>query len=205
MRGKFVVIEGGDGAGKDTQITLLYKEFGEKGIVYTRDPGGTVLGTKLREIVQHGEGIADETELLLFLASRAQLVREVIRPNLEKGIHMLCNRFDYSTIAYQLYGRNQPQWKEFLAAASTFVRGELVPDLVVLLDAPPEVALGRLAQRGQRMSRFEQEKLEFHNRVRQGYLEGVKEFPAVVVIDASRSIEVVYEDVRSAVKKILTV
>jgi dTMP kinase len=203
-RGKFVVLEGGDGAGKDTQVALLRKELGDEQITYTRDPGGTALGNQLREVVQHGKEVADETELLLFLASRAQLVQEVILPSLDKGKNVICNRFDYSTIAYQLYGRSRPQWREFLRVAGKFVRDELKPDLVVLLDVSPDVALGRLVQRGEQLSRFEQEKLEFHNRVRQGYLESVQEYPTVAVIDASRSIEAVYKDVSAAVKKTLT-
>jgi|SRR5579859_6050554 len=203
MRGKFIVIEGGDGAGKDTQIDLLKKDFAGGGFVYTRDPGGTALGTKLREIVQYGENVAKEAELLLFLASRAQLVSEVVRPNIERGVNVVCNRFDYSTIAYQIYGRERLQLKSFLVEASTFARGDTVPDLVVLLDVVPEVALARLAQRDEKPTRFEQEKLDFHKRVRQGYLESTKAFPHVVVVDAGRPIGEVYKDVRAAVEKTL--
>lgn len=202
-RGKFIVVEGGDGAGKDTQVDLLRKEFGTIGFVYTRDPGGTKLGSQLREIVQYEEGVAKETEMLLFLASRAQLVQEVVRPNIERGIHVICNRFDLSTIAYQIYGRERMSLQDFVRSASVFARGATVPDLVILLDVSPEVGLERIAGRSARLTRFEKEKIAFHERVRQGYLEGAKEFPNVKIIDASRSIEDVYKDVESAVKAVL--
>lgn len=202
-KGKFIVIEGGDGAGKDTQIELLKKDFGGDNFVYTRDPGGTELGLKLREILQYGEGVAKETEMLLFLASRAQLVHEIVRPAVGEGKNVICNRFDASTIAYQIYGRERLFLKEFLLAASKFARANTIPDLVVLLDVAPEVALARLAHRDEKPTKFEQEKIDFHNRVREGYLEGAKEFPHVVLVDANRSIEEVYKDVKAAVEECL--
>lgn len=202
-RGKFVVIEGGDGAGKDTHIALLRKDLGEEGIRYTRDPGGTLLGNQLREIVQHGESVGEQTEMLLFLASRAQLIHEVIGPSLEQGVHVICNRFDYSTTAYQLYGRNKLEWKGFLQTARTFINSEITPDLVVFLDVSPDVALGRLVLRGKKMSRFEREKIEFHERVRKGYRESMKEFANVHVVDASRPIAAVYTDVSALVRSVL--
>ncbi len=149
------------------------------------------------------KGVAKETELLLFLASRAQLVAEIVRPNVEKGVHVVCNRFDHSTIAYQIYGRDRLFLKEFLLAASKFARANTIPDLIVLLDVSPEIALARLAKRDEKPTKFEEEKLEFHKRVRKGYLEGAKEFPKVVIVDASRSVEEVYKDVKKAVEKAL--
>ncbi|MBX4192382.1 dTMP kinase [Candidatus Parcubacteria bacterium] len=201
MKGKFIVIEGGDGAGKDTQIELLKKDF--PNFVYTRDPGGTELGSELRSILQYRQGLSKPAEMLIFLASRAQLVNEVVQPNLEKGLNVVCNRFEPSTFAYQIYGRERLELKEFVTQASRFARGECIPDLVVLLDVPPDVALKRVATRDEKPTRFEQEKIDFHNRVRQGYLESVKEFPKVEIIDASRSIEDVYKDVKAAVSAIL--
>lgn len=203
MAGKFIVIEGGDGAGKDTQIELLKKDFPEGSFVYTRDPGGTELGLKLREMLQYNKDVSKEAELLLFLASRAQLVNEVVRPNIEKGIHVVCNRFDFSTIAYQIYGRDRLYLKDFLLAASKFARANTIPDLIVLLDIDPKVALARLDARGEAPTKFEQEKLDFHTKVRQGYLEGAKEFPNVAIVDANRSVEEVYADVKAAVESAL--
>src|SRR3989344_8984624 len=99
QRGIFVVIEGGDGAGKDTQVELLKKKFGDT-FLFAREPGGTDIGMRIREILQHGENVVDETELLLFLASRAQLVRQGILPELLRGGDVLLNRFDPSPLAY---------------------------------------------------------------------------------------------------------
>lgn len=202
-RGKFIVIEGGDGAGKDTQIELLQKEFSGDAFVYTRDPGGTVLGSRLREIVQYDKTVAKETELLLFLASRAQLAHELILPSLAKGLHVISNRFELSTFAYQIYGRQRLELKEFVERASSFARGEAVPDLVVLLDLAPEVGLARAGNRGEVVTRFEQEALDFHTRVREGYLAAAAQFPHVRIVDANRSVEEVFTDVRRAVLEVL--
>ncbi len=203
MKGKFIVIEGGDGAGKDTQIELLKKEIGEEGVVYTRDPGGTALGLKLREVLQYGENVAHQTEMLLFLASRAQLVQEVIVPSIEKGVHVISNRFDPSTIAYQVYGRRRQHLANLVRAVSSYANIQLVPDLVVFLDVSPEVGLQRIKERREKVTRFEKEELEFHERVREGYKAAVKEYPQVVVIDADKSVEEVRREVLAAVREVL--
>jgi dTMP kinase len=202
-RGKFIVIEGGDGAGKDTQIEFLKRRFPAPDFAYARDPGGTELGTKLREITQHGENVAREAELFLLLASRAQLVHEVIMPALAAGIHVVSNRFDISTFAYQIYGRERLSEKAFLKQLSDYARGEAVPDLVVLLDTPPEVGLARLPDRGEEATRFEREAIAFHERVREGYREAANEYPNVRIIDAARSKEDVWKDVEKAVQSVL--
>lgn len=203
MRGKFVVIEGGDGAGKDTQIELLKQAIGEGGIIYTRDPGGTAIGLKLREVLQYGENVAQQTEMLLFLASRAQLVQEVIMPSLEKGAHVISNRFDPSTIAYQIYGRERQHLASLVKAVSAYANIDAIPDLVVLLDVSPEVGLERIKQRREKESRFEKEELAFHERVREGYRAAVKDYPRVEVIDADKSVEEVHAEVLAAVKSVL--
>lgn len=201
-RGKFIVIEGGDGAGKDTQIDLLKKEFGKrKDVIFTRDPGGTKLGMELRQALQHGENISHEAEMLLFLASRAQLVNEVIVPSVEKGVHVISNRFDPSTIAYQIYGRKRTHLQEMVKAVSSYANINVVPDLVVLLDVTPSVGLSRTRTRGEKLSRFEQEELDFHERVRQGYRAAVKDYPNVVVINADESVETVARQVLAVVEK----
>lgn len=201
-RGKFIVIEGGDGAGKDTQIELLKKEFARrKNIIFTRDPGGTRLGMELRQTLQHGDTISHEAEMLLFLASRAQLVSEVIVPNTEKGVHVISNRFDPSTIAYQIYGRRRTQLEQMVKAVSAYANINVVPDLVILLDVTPSVGLSRTRSRGEKLSRFEQEELDFHERVRQGYRAAVKDYPNVVTINADESPEAVYRQVLSAIEK----
>lgn len=211
MQGKFIVIEGGDGAGKDTQIELLQEEFppstslgtGGEQFVYTRDPGGTALGTRLREIVQYEQTVSKEAELLLFLASRAQLVQEVVLPTVAQGLHVISNRFDLSTYAYQIYGRDRLDMKELIESMSTYARGSAVPDLLILLDIDPRVGLERLVERGEKLTRFEEEDVQFHERVRTGYLEGTKKYPHVAIVDASRPVEEVYEDVRKAVRGVV--
>lgn len=206
-KGKFIVIEGGDGAGKDTQIELLKESLTGEDIVYTRDPGGTDLGRKLREVLQYGENVAHETELLLFLASRAQLVAEVIRPAIESGKHVISNRFDPSTLAYQIYGRKRRHLENLVKAVSAYANIDTRPDLVVLLDVTPTVGLARTKARHERgrekESRFEREELEFHERVREGYQAAVREYANVVVIDADKDTEAVHKDVLSAVKEML--
>lgn len=202
-KGKFIVIEGGDGAGKDTQIELLKEAIGSEGILYTRDPGGTELGLKLREVLQYGENVAHQTEMLLFLASRAQLVQEIILPSVEKGIHVISNRFDPSTVAYQIHGRKRRHLENLVKAVSSYANIEIMPDLVVLLDVSPQVGLARIKERREKETRFEKEELEFHERVREGYRSAVKDYPHVVVIDADKNVEEVHKEVVSAVRATL--
>ena len=117
IKGLFVVIEGGEGTGKDTQIDLLKEKFaGREDVVFTREPGGTIVGEKIREVLlAKGSGpISVETELLLFLAARAQIVREIVAPALCAGKMVISNRFGLSTAAYQIYGRERPEYPEFL-------------------------------------------------------------------------------------------
>jgi dTMP kinase len=206
-RGKFIVIEGGDGAGKDTQIELLKEALKDKDIIYTRDPGGTPLGNKLRETLQYGENVAQETELLLFLASRAQLVAEVIRPAVETGTHVISNRFDPSTLAYQIYGRGRRHLTNLVKAVSGYANIDVRPDLVIFLDVTPSVGLSRTKARHEsgkeKESRFEKEEMEFHERVRGGYRAAMQEYPEVCVVNADQEIETVHSEVLAAVRKLL--
>jgi dTMP kinase len=203
MQGKFIVIEGGDGAGKDTQIELLREDLVGDSIVWTRDPGGTALGNRLREIVQYEQTVSKEAELLLFLASRAQLVRETILPAIAMGRHVISNRFDLSTFAYQIHGRNRLSLKDQVMAMSEYARGEAIPDLLILLDIEPRIGHSRLVERGEKLTRFEEEDIQFHERVRAGYLEGANTYSKVRIIDANRPVEEVYIDVHAAVQDIL--
>lgn len=202
-RGKFIVIEGGEGAGKDATIDLLKRDLEGSDIVWVKDPGNTLLGGQLRELVQHGEHLAKEAELFLFLAARAQLVHEIIGPALSSGRHVVSNRFDPSTMAYQVYGRERMELKDTLVHMSQVARGSAVPDLVVLLDVPPEEGLRRAAERKEKTTRFEAEEIAFHKRVREGYLAHLGDYKRGVRIDASRPLREVYEDVRREVSKII--
>ncbi len=202
-RGKFIVIEGGDGAGKDTQIAFIRRHFGTKRFVYTRDPGGTTLGAKLRAMLQYTRDLADETELFLLMAARAQVAHQAIEPALAKGKNVISNRFDLSTYAYQIYGRERKDQAGFVRKMSELARRAAVPDLVILLDVPPEVGLERSHRRAQRINRFEKEALAFHKRVRAGYLASVRRFKKVEIIDANRPPEAVWADVEKAILSVI--
>lgn len=177
MRGLFVTLEGVEGCGKSTQIQLLLQTLRAAGhqVLALREPGGTRTGEILREILQHdrgGEPLACETEILLFAASRAHLVRSVILPALEGGTWVVCDRFMDSTVAYQGYGRGFDL--ELIDKVNRLAVGAAVPDLTVLLDLPVEEGARRLQQRFSRdggvRDRIEREESAFHQRVHAGYL-----------------------------------
>ncbi|MSQ05800.1 MAG: dTMP kinase [Dehalococcoidia bacterium] len=171
----FAVFEGGDGAGKSTQARALLGRLRRRGVpaLLTREPGGTTLGESVRRWLKSHRDTAPMAELLLFSAARAQLVQHVIRPALSDGVAVICDRFTASTVAYQGWGRGLDlAWIDKLNQAAT---GGLAPDLTILLDLPPEAALARRARSGDgpddsRADRFEAAPLEFHRKVRQGYL-----------------------------------
>jgi dTMP kinase len=167
-RGWFVTLEGGEGAGKSTQLDALAALARNAGheVVTCREPGGTALGERLRRALFDLERAPEPlAELLVFGAARAQLVGEVIRPALDRGALVICDRFADSTVAYQHYGRGLPV--DDVAAVNHAATGGLVPDLTLLFDLPPEVGRGR-GQRGG-SDYLEREALAFHERVRAGY------------------------------------
>lgn len=193
---RFLTIEGGDGTGKTTQIRALeaYLISQGKTCLVTREPGGTELGVMLRRVLLEtsGASIAPASELFLYLADRAQHVSEVIFPAVAAGKIVLCDRFTDSTLAYQGYGRSMD-----LALLRQFNRvadGGMRPDLTLLLDCPVDVGLGRTASRlaqsqvdAPKEDRFEREKLEFHEKVRAGFLAlAMQEPERFRVIDAAR-------------------
>ena len=178
----FITFEGGEGSGKSTQAGVLYRRLSKMGIpaLLTHEPGGTPLGKQLRRWLKGEREIDPQTELLLFNASRAQLVSRVIRPALEKGTVVICDRFADSTTVYQGYGRGLDF--ALIEAVNNIATQGLRPDLTVLLDVTVEQGLDRKSLR----DRFEREEAAFHQRVRQGYLEMAKREPGRwLVIDAS--------------------
>ncbi|MBI3986873.1 MAG: dTMP kinase, partial [Lentisphaerae bacterium] len=176
-RGLFITLEGPEGCGKSTQAPLLVARLRGTGyeVVCVREPGGTATGEAIRHILQHhesGEAVCPEAELLLFLASRAQLVRQVIRPALNRGACVVCDRFADSTTAYQGYGRGLDV--EQAIALNEFAVQGVMPDLTVLLDVDIGTGFRRLEKRNRerkvRRDRIERAARTFHERVRRGYL-----------------------------------
>lgn len=169
MRGLFITLEGGDGAGKSTQIRNIERFFTERGlvVVHTREPGGTVISEKLREILldNHNTEMADVTEMLIYAASRAQHVREFVIPALERGEIVICDRFVDSSVAYQAYGR---QLGDMVSEVNRYATGGLRPDMTFWLDIDPAAGRARAARAGE-LDRLELEKLDFHYRVYEGY------------------------------------
>jgi dTMP kinase len=183
--GLFITFEGGEGCGKSTQSRLLLKKLEQRNIpvVLTHEPGGTVLGNELRRAIKRRRGsfISPQAELFLFVASRAQLVAELIRPALEEGKVVICDRFTYSTLVYQGYGRELGLTA--IEMVNNMATGNLKPDLIILLDISPEQGLAR---KQSLKDRFEMEDLSFHRRVREGYLKTAATEPdRWLVIDAS--------------------
>ncbi|WP_104989890.1 dTMP kinase [Deinococcus sp. NW-56] len=183
----FLTFEGPEGAGKSTQLRRLAVRLAAAGVAHTvtREPGGTGLGTRVREVLLDPTLDMDPLpEFLLYSASRAQLVREVLRPALSRGEVVLCDRYADSSLAYQGAGRGLDP--AFLRPLTAEVTGGLTPDLTVLLDLDPALGLRRAAQRGQ-PDRLEQADLAFHERVRQGFLDLAAGEPGrFLVLDAAR-------------------
>jgi dTMP kinase len=204
-RGKFITIEGGEGAGKSTNIAFIrtWLEQHHVSVVETREPGGTVLAEQIRDILLDNKtrNMADDTELLLMFAARAQHIKEVIEPNLQQGNWILCDRFTDATYAYQGGGRGIAMQR--IAALEEWVQGPLRPDLTIILDLPIELGLERAGKRSQ-PDRFEQEDLAFFTRVRDTYLQRARAQPQrYAVIDAAPQLEVVQGDIASALTRVL--
>jgi len=183
--GLFITFEGGEGCGKSTQARALWKNLRQRNIpaIITHEPGGTILGAETRKSLKRKRErpISPEAELLLFAASRAQLITEVIRPALKEGKTVICDRFSYSTLAYQGYGRGLSL--NIIEMVNSLATQNLKPDIVVLLDLLSEEGLAR---KQNLKDPFELEELSFHRRVREGYLKAAATEPdRWLVIDAS--------------------
>ncbi len=214
MKGAFITFEGIEGCGKSTQIKLLAESLRGKGldIVLTREPGGTTISERIRSVLLDSShsSMAPITELLLYAAARNQHVEETILPAIESGKTVLCDRYADATTAYQGAARRIDA--SILKEVHTIATGGLWPDLTLLLDLPADSGLSRARERNSRDStlagedRFEREKLEFHERVRTGYLSIAREEPnRVIVVDATRSIEEIQSDVMSAIDNFLEI
>ena len=198
-RGVFIAFEGGEGAGKDTQIELLKARPELADAVFTREPGGTEAGNEIRALLlkEHTPALDAQTELLLFLSARAELMNQTIRPALRAGKTVISNRFGLSTYAYQIYGRERPELLPLLKDLSARVVGEDSPHYV-LLDVSPESGKKRVEARGA-MTHFDAASVAFHTRVRDGYFKHLHDGAPSRVVSAEQPIETVAEDVWKAV------
>ncbi len=190
MKGMFITLEGVDGAGKSSHLDWLAAWFRERGhwVRMTREPGGTPVGEKLREIVLH-EPMHPETEALIMFAARREHIAAVIRPALEAGEVVISDRFTDASFAYQCGGRGLDEAR--LEALEAWVHADLQPDLTLLFDLPTEIAAQRLAL-ARSPDRFEREQADFHARVRAAYLRRAQRHPERIrVVDGSRSLDVV--------------
>ncbi|MBT8040551.1 MAG: dTMP kinase [Xanthomonadales bacterium] len=206
MKARFITVEGGEGAGKSTQIRRIGAWLTERGhaVVHTREPGGTQLAEQLRSTLldTKNTAVSELTELLLMFAARAQHLDELIRPALSRGEWVVCDRFTDATWAYQGGGRGLPG--EQIAALEKLVHGDLQPDLTLLLDLPVRVGLERVALRGE-ADRFEREPEAFFERVRQAYLERAKAQPdRFEVIDASLTPDAVWSQIADVLRQRVT-
>lgn len=187
-RGKFITLEGIDGAGKSTHLEWLTRLIQRQGreVVITREPGGTPLGERIRALVL-SEPMQPEVEALLMFAARAEHVQTVIKPALARGTWVLSDRFADASFAYQGGGRGVAETK--LTDLERWVHDDLQPDLTLLFDVPVEVSRHRLMQTGNTLDRFEREKADFFARVREAYLRRAEQFPdRIKVIDSSQPI-----------------
>lgn len=196
MKGLFITLEGGDGAGKSTQIRNIEAFFKERGfvVVHTREPGGPAISEKLREILldKNNSEMDPVTEMLIYAAARAQNVREVILPALERGEIVICDRFTDSSIAYQGYGR---ELGEMVAEVNRRATGGLEPDVTFWLDIDPEAGRARAGRAGS-LDRLELEQSDFHYRLYEGYRTLAEKHPERIRrIDASRSKEEMREEI----------
>lgn len=201
-RGKFITFEGIDGAGKSSHIAGVCAFLAARGItvVSTREPGGTPLGEKVRELLLN-EPMHLETEALLMFAARREHLAQVIEPALARGDWVVCDRFTDATYAYQHGGRGLDRSK--FAALERWVHGHLQPDLTLLFDLPFAVARERIALQTRELDRFEQERADFHERVRLAYLErAAAAGPRIRVIDADQPLETIKKLVEECVASI---
>jgi len=204
--GKFITFEGGEGCGKTTQIERVVTRLRAEGrtVLVLREPGGTSVGEQIRHVLQHSKqsiGMVSESELLLFCASRAQLVREIIQPALAEGKIVIADRFFDSTTVYQGVGRKlNPAAVKFI---NEFAIGDCRPDLTLVIDLDPRIGLERARGR-ELFDRMENQSLDFYDRVRQGYLALARQEPArIKILDGSQSLTAIEQQIWELLRHVL--
>lgn len=205
-RGIFITVEGCEGVGKSTNMAFIADQLQQSNIdfIQTREPGGTPLAEDIRELLlqPRTESVAENAELLLMFAARAQHIDQVIEPALSQGKWVLCDRFTDATFAYQGGGRGVAMQK--IAELEQWVQGELRPDFTILLDAPIALGMERANKRGE-LDRFEQEQQDFFEKVRTAYLELATAYPQRYrVVDAAQFLEQVQIDINTIVTEMIT-
>jgi dTMP kinase len=206
----FITFEGIDGSGKTTQINKLaefIKNFFDKEVVITKEPGGTSIGARLRQEILHGENITDKTELLLYMADRNEHVERVIKPAIARGAVVISDRFADSTLAYQGAGRKIDS--EIVERLNNFVTSGLKPDLTILLDIEAHISKQRVEGTGEKKDRLESSKIDFFERTREEFLalasgEEVKDGGRWLVLDGNGDIDEISNQVETAVNNIFS-
>jgi len=204
MRGKFITFEGSEGSGKSTQsaLALEYLQSKKLPVVLLREPGGVKISEQIRKLLLDvkSEGMGDECETLLYMAARAQMVKEILEPQLKSGKIIICDRFLDSTIAYQGYGNGVDV--KTIESLGAFATKGIGPDLTILFDIKPEDGLSRA---GAKKDRIESRSLDYHHRVRQGYLDLSKKYPArikLIKVDAGK--EEIFKRVKAHLDAVLS-
>ena len=205
-RGSFITIEGGDGAGKSTHLAFIGRLLDEYGIkhIQTREPGGTPIGERIRELVldSKDEDFGDDTELLLIFAARMEHLQKIIRPAMESGTWVVCDRFTDASYAYQGGGRGMDP--ERIRVLESWVQQGLQPDLTIVLDVPVDVGRSRADARGSDSDRFESQADGFKEAVRQAYLDRVAEDPVrMQIVDAAKAIPDVQKQIRTVIHSLV--
>ncbi|XKT74578.1 MAG: dTMP kinase [Patescibacteria group bacterium UBA2163] len=200
MKGKFIVLEGGEGAGKSSAISWLKDELSAEHILFTREPGGTFNAEEIREVIlKHRDDDLDSlTQILLFEAARREHVLNKVIPALKEGTHVICDRFSASTYAYQIIAGGSDAYKDFFLRVDALAVDGAIPDHTILLDVDPEIGIARRNGAAEDNNVFDDKKLEFHQNVRIGMKEYLAERPHTI-IDAGQT----QDEVREAVKHVI--
>ena len=201
---KFITIEGGEGSGKTSIIKLLLEDLKKENIdaISTREPGGSKIAEEIRKVILNVDNVNMDymTEALLYAASRRQHLEEVVKPAIEQGKIVICDRYIDSSLAYQGYARNLGI--DNVYNINMYATNGFLPDLTILIDIPPEVGLERIKKNSREVDRLDLEKMSFHNKVHEGYLLVSKKFPSrIVIVDGNKPLIEVYEDVKRIIEE----